>query len=196
MQLIKELLFNEKVDDKHNLSRGISGCCSCSAARWLPPPSSATCMTGGNTQGRVQDSQALGLQGYLNNIVSSVKQVFDFFLPGTYITYFHGERVMYSLFLLCAALSAVLVVWLFSKQQLWKRPLGCFPVGGRHYLPAAGHERHRHRIRLGPYPDVLCLPDPMAFLCNGGRAAVPPPGSAQGSGKDAALGATLCWLVL
>ena len=33
---------------------------------------------------------------------------------------------MYSLFLLCAALSAVLVVWLLVKQQLWKRPLGLF----------------------------------------------------------------------
>ena len=27
---------------------------------------------------------------------------------------------------LCAALSAVLVVWLLVKQQLWKRPLGLF----------------------------------------------------------------------
>lgn len=60
------------------------------------------------------------------NIVTSLQQVFTFFLPGTYNTYFHGERVMYSLFLLCAALSAVLVIWLLVKQQLWKRPLGLF----------------------------------------------------------------------
>lgn len=58
---------------------------------------------------------------YIDNIITSVQQVFAFFLPGTSNSYFHGERVMYSLFLLCAALSAVLVIWLLVKQQLWKR---------------------------------------------------------------------------
>ena len=122
---LKKLLFNEKCDDKHNLARHF-GMLFLFGGSMVATTVICNLLTGGNTQGRVQDSQALGLQGYLNNIVSSVKQVFDFFLPGTYITYFHGERVMYSLFLLCAALSAVLVVWLFAKQQLWKRPLGVF----------------------------------------------------------------------
>lgn len=122
---LKKLLFNKKGDDKNNLARHF-GMLFLFGGSMVATTVICNLLTGGNTQGRVQDSQALGLQGYLNNIVSSVKQVFDFFLPGTYITYFHGERVMYSLFLLCAALSAVLVVWLFAKQQLWKRPLGVF----------------------------------------------------------------------
>ena len=83
-------------------------------------------ITANNTAGRVQDAQAQAATDYIDNIITSVQQVFAFFLPGTSNSYFHGERVMYSLFLLCAALSAVLVVWLLVKQQLWKRPLGLF----------------------------------------------------------------------
>ena len=74
---------------------------------------------------------------------------------------------MYSLFLLCAALSAVLVIWLLVKQQLWKRPLGLLFAGGRHCLPASGHERHRHRIQVGAHLDDFCLPDAMAVFRDG-----------------------------
>ena len=122
---LKELLFDQDVNDHKNLLRHL-GMLFLFGGSMVATTVICNLLTAGNTQGRVQDSQTLGLQGYLNNIVSSVAQVFDFFLPGTFITYFHGERVMYSLFLLCAALSAVLVVWLLVKQRLWKRPLGLF----------------------------------------------------------------------
>ena len=122
---LKELLFDQDGNDRKNLLRHF-GMLFLFGGSMVATTVICNLLTAGNTQGRVQDSQTLGLQGYLNNIVSSVAQVFDFFLPGTFITYFHGERVMYSLFLLCAALSAVLVVWLLVKQRLWKRPLGLF----------------------------------------------------------------------
>ena len=122
---LKELLFDQDVNDRKNLLRHF-GMLFLFGGSMVATTVICNLLTAGNTQGRVQDSQTLGLQGYLNNIVSSVAQVFDFFLPGSFITYFHGERVMYSLFLLCAALSAVLVVWLLVKQRLWKRPLGLF----------------------------------------------------------------------
>ena len=122
---LKELLFDQESNDRKNLLRHF-GMLILFGGSMVATTIICNLLTAGNTQGRVQDSQTLGLQGYLDNIVTSVKQVLTFFLPGTYNTYFHGERVMYSLFLLCAALSAVLVIWLLVKQRLWKRPLGLF----------------------------------------------------------------------
>lgn len=122
---LKKLLFNEKGDDKHNLARhfGMLFLFGCSM---IGTTLICNLITANNTAGRVQDAQAQAATDYVGNIITSLQQVFTFFLPGTYNTYFHGERVMYSLFLLCAALSAVLVVWLLVKQRLWKRPLGLF----------------------------------------------------------------------
>ena len=122
---LKKLLFNEKCDDKHNLARHF-GMLFLFGGSMIGTTLICNLITANNTAGRVQDAQAQAATDYVGNIVTSLQQVFTFFLPGTYNTYFHGERVMYSLFLLCAALSAVLVVWLLVKQQLWKRPLGLF----------------------------------------------------------------------
>ncbi len=122
---LKELLFAEKSDDKRNLARHF-GMLFLFGGSMVGTTLICNFITANNTAGRVQDAQAQAATDYLGNIIASVQQVFTFFLPGTYNTYFHGERVMYSLFLLCAALSAVLVVWLLVKQQLWKRPLGLF----------------------------------------------------------------------
>lgn len=122
---LKKLLFNEKGDDKHNLARHF-GMLFLFGGSMIGTTLICNLITANNTAGRVQDAQAQAATDYVGNIVTSLQQVFTFFLPGTYNTYFHGERVMYSLFLLCAALSAVLVVWLLVKQQLWKRPLGLF----------------------------------------------------------------------
>ena len=122
---LKKLLFNEKCDDKHNLARHF-GMLFLFGGSMIGTTLICNLITANNTAGRVQDAQAQAATDYVGNIVTSLQQVFTFFLPGTYNTYFHGERVMYSLFLLCAALSAVLVIWLLVKQQLWKRPLGLF----------------------------------------------------------------------
>lgn len=122
---LKKLLFNEKGDDKHNLARHF-GMLFLFGGSMVATTVICNLITANNTAGRVQDAQAQAATDYIDNIITSVQQVFAFFLPGTYNTYFHGERVMYSLFLLCAALSAVLVVWLLVKQRLWKRPLGLF----------------------------------------------------------------------
>lgn len=122
---LKKLLFNEKGDDKHNLARHF-GMLFLFGGSMIGTTLICNLITANNTAGRVQDAQAQAATDYVGNIVTSLQQVFTFFLPGTYNTYFHGERVMYSLFLLCAALSAVLVVWLLVKQRLWKRPLGLF----------------------------------------------------------------------
>ena len=122
---LKKLLFNEKCDDKHNLARHF-GMLFLFGGSMISTTLICNLITANNTAGRVQDAQAQAATDYVGNIVTSLQQVFTFFLPGTYNTYFHGERVMYSLFLLCAALSAVLVIWLLVKQQLWKRPLGLF----------------------------------------------------------------------
>lgn len=122
---LKKLLFNEKGDDKRNLARHF-GMLFLFGGSMIGTTLICNLITANNTAGRVQDAQAQAATDYVGNIVTSLQQVFTFFLPGTYNTYFHGERVMYSLFLLCAALSAVLVVWLLVKQQLWKRPLGLF----------------------------------------------------------------------
>ena len=122
---LKKLLFNEKGDDKHNLARHF-GMLFLFGGSMIGTTLICNLITANNTAGRVQDAQAQAATDYVGNIVTSLQQVFTFFLPGTYNTYFHGERVMYSLFLLCAALSAVLVIWLLVKQQLWKRPLGLF----------------------------------------------------------------------
>ena len=122
---LKKLLFNEKGDDKHNLARHF-GMLFLFGGSMIGTTLICNLITANNTAGRVQDAQAQAATDYVGNIVTSLQQVFTFFLPGTHNTYFHGERVMYSLFLLCAALSAVLVIWLLVKQQLWKRPLGLF----------------------------------------------------------------------
>lgn len=122
---LKKLLFNEKGDDKHNLARHF-GMLFLFGGSMIGTTLICNLITANNTASRVQDAQAQAATDYVGNIITSLQQVFTFFLPGTYNTYFHGERVMYSLFLLCAALSAVLVVWLLVKQQLWKRPLGLF----------------------------------------------------------------------
>ena len=122
---LKELLFDQEANDKHNLVRHF-GMLFLFGGSMVATTVICKLITANNTAGRVQDAQAQAATDYIDNIITSVQQVFTFFLPGTYNTYFHGERVMYSLFLLCAALSAVLVVWLLVKQQLWKRPLGLF----------------------------------------------------------------------
>ena len=122
---LKELLFDQEANDKHNLVRHF-GMLFLFGGSMVATTVICNLITANNTAGRVQDAQAQAATDYIDNIITSVQQVFAFFLPGTYNTYFHGERVMYSLFLLCAALSAVLVVWLLVKQQLWKRPLGLF----------------------------------------------------------------------
>lgn len=122
---LKKLLFNEKGDDKRNLARHF-GMLFLFGGSMIGTTLICNLITANNTAGRVQDAQAQAATDYVGNIITSLQQVFTFFLPGTYNTYFHGERVMYSLFLLCAALSAVLVVWLLVKQRLWKRPLGLF----------------------------------------------------------------------
>lgn len=122
---LKELLFDQEANDKHNLVRHF-GMLFLFGGSMVATTVICNLITANNTAGRVQDAQAQAATDYIDNIITSVQQVFTFFLPGTYNTYFHGERVMYSLFLLCAALSAVLVVWLLVKQQLWKRPLGLF----------------------------------------------------------------------
>lgn len=122
---LKELLFDQEANDKHNLARHF-GMLFLFGGSMVATTVICNLITANNTAGRVQDAQAQAATDYVGNIITSLQQVFTFFLPGTYNTYFHGERVMYSLFLLCAALSAVLVVWLFAKQQLWKRPLGVF----------------------------------------------------------------------
>lgn len=122
---LKELLFDQEANDKHNLVRHF-GMLFLFGGSMVATTVICNLITANNTAGRVQDAQAQAATDYIDNIITSVQQVFTFFLPGTYNTYFHGERVMYSLFLLCAALSAVLVIWLLVKQQLWKRPLGLF----------------------------------------------------------------------
>lgn len=122
---LKELLFDQEANDKHNLARHF-GMLFLFGGSMVATTVICNLITANNTAGRVQDAQAQAATDYIDNIITSVQQVFAFFLPGTYNTYFHGERVMYSLFLLCAALSAVLVVWLLVKQRLWKRPLGLF----------------------------------------------------------------------
>lgn len=122
---LKELLFDQEANDKHNLVRHF-GMLFLFGGSMVATTVICNLITANNTAGRVQDAQAQAATDYIDNIITSVQQVFAFFLPDTYNTYFHGERVMYSLFLLCAALSAVLVVWLLVKQQLWKRPLGLF----------------------------------------------------------------------
>lgn len=122
---LKELLFDQEANDKHNLVLHF-GMLFLFGGSMVATTVICNLITANNTAGRVQDAQAQAATDYIDNIITSVQQVFAFFLPGTYNTYFHGERVMYSLFLLCAALSAVLVVWLLVKQRLWKRPLGLF----------------------------------------------------------------------
>ena len=122
---LKELLFDQEANDKHNLVRHF-GMLFLFGGSLVATTVICNLITANNTAGRVQDAQAQAATDYIDNIITSVQQVFAFFLPGTSNSYFHGERVMYSLFLLCAALSAVLVVWLLVKQQLWKRPLGLF----------------------------------------------------------------------
>lgn len=122
---LKELLFDQEANDKHNLVRHF-GMLFLFGGSMVATTVICNLITANNTAGRVQDAQAQAATDYIDNIITSVQQVFAFFLPGTSNSYFHGERVMYSLFLLCAALSAVLVVWLLVKQQLWKRPLGLF----------------------------------------------------------------------
>ena len=122
---LKELLFDQEANDKHNLVRHF-GLLFLFGGSMVATTVICNLITANNTAGRVQDAQAQAATDYIDNIITSVQQVFAFFLPGTSNSYFHGERVMYSLFLLCAALSAVLVVWLLVKQQLWKRPLGLF----------------------------------------------------------------------
>ena len=122
---LKELLFDQEANDKHNLVRHF-GMLFLFGSSMVATTVICNLITANNTAGRVQDAQAQAATDYVGNIITSLQQVFTFFLPGTYNTYFHGERVMYSLFLLCAALSAVLVIWLLVKQQLWKRPLGLF----------------------------------------------------------------------
>ena len=122
---LKELLFDQEANDKHNLVRHF-GMLFLFGGSMVATTVICNLITANNTAGRVQDAQTQAATDYIDNIITSVQQVFTFFLPGTYNTYFHGERVMYSLFLLCAALSAVLVIWLLVKQQLWKRPLGLF----------------------------------------------------------------------
>jgi len=122
---LKELLFDQEANDKHNLVRHF-GMLFLFGGSMVATTVICNLITANNTAGRVQDAQAQAATDYIDNIITSVQQVFAFFLPGTSNSYFHGERVMYSLFLLCAALSAVLVTWLLVKQQLWKRPLGLF----------------------------------------------------------------------
>lgn len=122
---LKELLFDQEANDKHNLVRHF-GMLFLFGGSMVATTVICNQITANNTAGRVQDAQAQAATDYIDNIITSVQQVFAFFLPGTSNSYFHGERVMYSLFLLCAALSAVLVIWLLVKQQLWKRPLGLF----------------------------------------------------------------------
>ena len=122
---LKELLFDQEANDKHNLVRHF-GMLFLFGGSMVATTVICNLITANNTAGRVQDAQAQAATDYIDNIITSVQQVFAFFLPGTSNSYFHGERVMYSLFLLCAALSAVLVIWLLIKQQLWKRPLGLF----------------------------------------------------------------------
>ena len=122
---LKELLFDQEANDKHNLVRHF-GMLFLFGGSMVATTVICNLITANNTAGRVQDAQAQAATDYIDNIITSVQQAFAFFLPGTSNSYFHGERVMYSLFLLCAALSAVLVIWLLVKQQLWKRPLGLF----------------------------------------------------------------------
>lgn len=122
---LKELLFDQEANDKRNLVRHF-GMLFLFGGSMVATTVICNLITANNTAGRVQDAQAQAATDYIDNIITSVQQVFAFFLPGTSNSYFHGERVMYSLFLLCAALSAVLVIWLLVKQQLWKRPLGLF----------------------------------------------------------------------
>ena len=122
---LKELLFDQEANDKHNLVRHF-GMLFLFGGSMVATTVICNLITANNTAGRVQDAQAQAATDYIDNIITSVQQVFAFFLPGTSNSYFHGERVMYSLFLLCAALAAVLVIWLLVKQQLWKRPLGLF----------------------------------------------------------------------
>lgn len=122
---LKELLFDQEANDKHNLVCHF-GMLFLFGGSMVATTVICNLITANNTAGRVQDAQAQAATDYIDNIITSVQQVFAFFLPGTSNSYFHGERVMYSLFLLCAALSAVLVIWLLVKQQLWKRPLGLF----------------------------------------------------------------------
>ena len=122
---LKELLFDQEANDKHNLVRHF-GMLFLFGGSMVATTVICNLITANNTAGRVQDAQAQAATDYIDNIITSVQQVFAFFLLGTSNSYFHGERVMYSLFLLCAALSAVLVIWLLVKQQLWKRPLGLF----------------------------------------------------------------------
>ena len=122
---LKELLFDQEANDKHNLVRHF-GMLFLFGGSMVATTVICNLITANNTAGRVQDAQAQAATDYIDNIITSVQQVFASFLPGTSNSYFHGERVMYSLFLLCAALSAVLVIWLLVKQQLWKRPLGLF----------------------------------------------------------------------
>ena len=122
---LKELLFDQEANDKRNLVRHF-GMLFLFGGSMVATTVICNLITANNTAGRVQDAQAQAATDYIDNIITSVQQVFAFFLPGTSNSYFHGERVMYSLFLLCAALSAVLVIWLLIKQQLWKRPLGLF----------------------------------------------------------------------
>ena len=122
---LKELLFDQEANDKRNLVRHF-GMLFLFGGSMVATTVICNLITANNTAGRVQDAQAQAATDYIDNIITSVQQVFAFFLPGTSNSYFHGERVMYSLFLLCAVLSAVLVIWLLVKQQLWKRPLGLF----------------------------------------------------------------------
>lgn len=122
---LKKLLFDQEADDKRNLIRHF-GMLFLFGGSMVATTVICNLITANNTADRVQDAQAQVATDYIGNIITSVQQVFTFFLPGTYNTFFHGERVMYSLFLLCAALSAVLVIWLLVKQQLWERPLGLF----------------------------------------------------------------------
>lgn len=59
---LKKLLFNEKVDDKHNLARHF-GMLFLFGGSMVATTVICNLLTGGNTQGRVQDSQALGCKG-------------------------------------------------------------------------------------------------------------------------------------
>lgn len=122
---LKELLFDQEANDKRNLVRHF-GMLFLFGGSMVATTVICNLITANNTAGRVQDAQAQAATDYIDNIITSVQQVFAFFLPGTSNSYFHGERVMYSLFLLCAVLSAVLVIWLLVKHRLWKRPLGLF----------------------------------------------------------------------
>ena len=80
---LKELLFDQEANDKHNFVRHF-GMLFLFGGSMVATTVICNLLTGGNNSGtRAGLPKRWGCHGYLDNIISSVKQVFTFFLPGT-----------------------------------------------------------------------------------------------------------------